>query len=385
METGKDLRPLVALVFLPGLYVCLIVSAVLSILAAGLMISILYWVFSYVGRIPVGIMGLIGIGGILGVFYSIKGGWRTIQKGVVRCHAVQITYDKAPMLFKMIEDLALEMKTAMPDNIVLELGSNFFVTESKVITFDGEYKSRTLCIGAPMLHILTPTELKAIVAHELAHFTGEDTVYSKRFYPIYRGTTSALIDMANVSESGNNDTSWMSLALIIPMWILNTYLNVFARIERRIGRQRELRADLVASQVSTSNVMASALIKAHVYGALWYQVSEKWIVDGLNEGKAFLNISELFANTFIPQKDLLKEVAQDSSTHISHPTDSHPSLNERLFALGEKIVDELSAEDETAVTLFIDLNSIEQHLTDYETSMVQQFNPNVDKNKVAAV
>ena len=200
MKTDKDLRPLVAMVFLPGLYICLLLSAVLSICAAGLLITILYWLFSFIHRVPVGIMALIAIGGLLGVVYSIKGGWRTIQKAVVRCHAVKVTKDQAPKLFNMIKELSIKMVTAMPNNILLELGSNFFVTESKVIAFEGEFKSRILCLSAPMLHILSPFELKAIIAHELAHFTGEDTVYSRRFYPIYSIELNIIVQVFTYSN-----------------------------------------------------------------------------------------------------------------------------------------------------------------------------------------
>jgi len=101
MDTEKDLRTLVAVIFLPGLYICLLFSAVLSILAAGFLIAILFWLFSFIERIPVGIMALIGFGGLLGVFYSVRGGWRTIQKAVVNCHAVIVPKEKAPNLYNM--------------------------------------------------------------------------------------------------------------------------------------------------------------------------------------------------------------------------------------------------------------------------------------------
>ena len=382
MKTEKDLRPIVAMVFLPGLYICLLLSAVLSICAAGLLITILYWLFSFIHRIPVGIMALIAIGGLLGVVYSIKGGWRTIQKAIVHCHAVKVTKDQAPKLFSMIEELSIKMKTAMPNNILLELGSNFFVTESKVQVFEGGFRSRILCLSAPMLHILNPFELKAIIAHELAHFTGEDTAYSRRFYPIYRGTSSAISDMVNVSTSGSNNTFWISLSLIIPMLVLRIYLVLFAIIESRIGRKREFRADKFAARLVTSKVMASALVKAHVYGTLWHQISEKWIVDALNKGKAFRNISELFASTYLSDKSLLREVAQDLSMHLSHPIDSHPSLKERLLAIGENPAAEFTTEGETSASLFTDLSSLEEKLTEFETSLIAQYHPNVDRNKL---
>jgi Zn-dependent protease with chaperone function len=382
MEADKDLRPLVAMVFLPGLYICLLLSAVLSVCIAGLLITILYWLFSFIHRIPVVIMALVAVGGLLGVIYSIKGGWNTIQEAVVHCHAVKITKDQAPKLFNMIKDLSSKMKTAMPNNILLELGSNFFVTESKVQAFEGEFKSRILCLSAPMLHILSPLELKAIIAHELAHFTGEDIVYSRRFYPIYRGTSSALFGMASVSTSGSDNNFWMSLSLIIPMLVLRIYLELFARIESGIGRKREFRADKFGALLVTSKVTASALVKAHVYGTLWNQISEKWIIDALNEGKAFRNISELFASTYLSEKSLLREVAQNLSMHLSHPIDSHPSLKERLLAIGENPTGELATEGETSVSLFNDLSSLEEILTEFETSLIAQYHPNVDRTKL---
>ncbi len=174
----------------------------------------------------------------------------------------------------------------------------------------------------------------------------------------------------------------MSLALIIPMWVLRLYLQMFSRIENSIGRQRELRADYFAAKAASPKIMASALIKAHVFGTLWHQVSEKWIVDALNEGKVFRNISELFASTFLSEKSLQQEVAKDSSMHLTHPTDTHPSLRERLTALHENQIEVLSIEGETAASLFFNLSSHEEKLTEYETSIIAKYHPNVDRKKL---
>ena len=384
MEIKKDLRPIVAIIFLPGLYLCLLVSALLSIAVAGILIAILFRVFSYTHFLPSKIMILIAIGGFLGLFFSIRGGWRAIQKIKIPCSAVNVTREHAPLLFEMINELCLKMRTAIPDNIILELASNFFVTEAKVRTFDGEHKSRTLCLSAPMLHILSPAELKAIIVHELAHFTGEDTAYSKYFYPIYRGTLSALRDMDDVDRAESDYSAWMSVALIVPKWMLRAYLALFTKIERGIGRQRELRADALAATEVTSKVKASALVKAHVYGTLWDQAAEKWIVDKLNDGMVYKNISALFAETFLPEKALLQEGAEKLSAHLTHPTDSHPCLKDRLTELGESNIDVFNTEGETAATLFSDLNPLEERLTEYVTSLIAEYHPKIERGKSQA-
>ena len=384
-ESEKDIRPLIALIFLPGLYLCLLLSAVVSLLGAGLLLYIAYELFSIIHRIPIGIMVFVAIGGILGVGISVRSGWVAIKKTVVRSHALTITKDKAPKLFDMVLKLCHEMKASTPNNIIVELGTNFFVTDANVITFDGQYDSRTLCISALLLHVLNTEELKAIIAHELAHFTGDDLVYSRRFYPVYRGTSAAINDMANVGRSGSENSGWITLALIIPMWILRSYLEVFARIERRIGRRRELRADSMGAKVSSKSTMSSALVKVYTYGVLWGQHSEEWIVEALNEGKVFSNISHLFVQVFNPEESLLKQIAQDSSSRLTHPTDTHPSLKDRLTVLGEEQLWKLGIEGESAESLFSDLATLEEKLTEIETSLIAQHHPGVDREKLQKV
>jgi len=225
-------------------------------------------------------------------------------------------------------------------------------------------------------------ELKAVLAHELAHFTGYDTIYSRLFYPVYRGTMTAINGMENVGSSGSVNSALMNIALIIPMRILRSYLKIFSGIERGINQRRELRADSLGAKVSSKFTMASALVKVYTYGALWGQHSEEWIVEALNEGKVFSNISNLFVQVFAPEESLLKQIVQDSSSRLTHPTDTHPSLKDRLSALGEEPLLKLETEGGRAASLFSDLSTLEEKLTQIETSLAAKYHPGVDREKL---
>lgn len=166
------------------------------------------------------------------------------------------------------------------------------------------------------------------------------------------------------------------------MGILRSYLKVFSKIERRISRRRELRADSLAAKASSSPTMASALVKVYTSGLLWGKHLEEWMVGALNEGKAFKNISDLFVQVFIPEEGLRKQIAQDSSFRLTHPTDSHPSLKDRLTALGEEQVFKLKIEGESATSLFPDWAPIEERLTEIQTSLIAQHHPWVDREKL---
>jgi Zn-dependent protease with chaperone function len=321
-DTKKDIRSLVALIFLPGLYFCLLLSAVVSLLGAGMLIYIIFKLASDSGLIPIGIMIFIAIGGFVGVGISFRAGCSAIKKATVYCHAITITEEQAPELFKTIQNLCNEMWAPTPKTIVLELGTNAFVTDAKVVSFDGRYDSRTLCLGTSLLRVLTKDEFRAIVAHELAHFTGNDVVYSKLFYSVYRGTLTALNSMAMLGQVEGEGSMWARIPLIVPMWVLRIYFKVFSRIERSINRIREFRADSVGAKMSTTSSMASALVKVHTYRLLWDQNTEGWMFEALNENKVISNLSDLFVKVFTPQESLLKKVAQDASSHITHPTDA---------------------------------------------------------------
>ena len=65
------------------------------------------------------------------------------------------------------------------------------MTRSSMQTLDEKVLSgRILGRGAPLLYELDTWELKSILAHEFAHFTGKETLYAKRVPPVFHTTTS---------------------------------------------------------------------------------------------------------------------------------------------------------------------------------------------------
>jgi Zn-dependent protease with chaperone function len=384
-RTGShDLRPLVALVFLPGLYLSLLISALVAVASAALLIGLVGWLASQINLVPTGIIFALGLGGLYGVWVCISAGWRSIQRATVLCRAVHLSRDQAPAFWNMLDDLSRGMGCPLPDHVLVEFGSSFFVTEANVRTFAGSVTGRTLCISAPFLHLLNPEELKAVLAHEFAHFTGQDTIYSRRFYPVYRGTTSALQQIHAVVFTGSESSGITALPLLIPAFILARYLGWFSGVESRISRQRETRADEMAAEIVGRDALGTGLAKLYAFSPIWERAAERWIVAALNEGKAFDNLSVAFAERFRGEADLLNDVIEEASAIPSHPTDSHPTLSERLENLGftEDVLFECTKEH-TAASLFADLQGIESDLTIKETALIASCHPDVDREAVA--
>ncbi|MBI2865206.1 MAG: M48 family metalloprotease [Chloroflexi bacterium] len=215
---------------------------------------------------------------------------------------------------------------------MLGLNPNFFVTEADVTCLNGQLSGRTLYCSLPLCRILTLNELSAIIGHELAHFKGSDTKFSKSFYPIYRGTA---LSIASLQSAGGGFSG--SVALLPALAIFGYFLECFSVAESEISRDRELVADREGANISDRASASTAQVKIHAFAGLW-DGFQSAAVGVLRQGKAFVNASLAYAQAVSDHAnpEALKGIAE---TQVSHPTNSHPPLGSRLQSLGCSLED----------------------------------------------
>lgn len=252
----------------------------------------------------------------------------TPQPGEVTGRAVSV--DEAPTLWRFVQDIAGRQQAIAPDTLVLGLDQGFYVTEQDLLLSPGERRvsGRTLYLPAPYLQFLDEAEVGAIVGHELAHFTGEDTAYSRRFAPLYAGMGRALAAM-------HSDANGL-LLLKGPLQLADHAMERFDLAVRHWSRLREFEADRLGSRVSGGRPAASALIRTAVVAPP---------VDAVLE--------DAFANPPEDDPDLVAVAAQmveekgwpDIRAYLedvqSHPTDTHPRTPERIQRLDVALDDAL--------------------------------------------
>ncbi len=211
-----------------------------------------------------------------------------------------------------------------PDTMVLCLVPWVAVTEVKMATLDGAVSGRTLCLSLPLCRILSIDELRALLAHELAHFSHEEAGYARRVAPFHAGVSRALERLPAQARGMRR------LAIAPPATLLGFFLNAVNEGERR-GGGREARADRVAAAVAGADALASALVKVHAFAPAWEAVVDA-MVFAVRSRTQYVNASALFhevvSSNAGPER-LQGLVPQE----LGHPTDRHPPLAQRLEAL----------------------------------------------------
>lgn len=321
-------RQLLLYIFRPGLYLTALVLLGLVATYAVISIGAIYYGESLLlGRVHVGVIAAIGLGALGGLAAILSSVFRIVRRAHTTVVGTPISSEVAPALWDTVNELASSIDSLRPQNIVVGVEPNFFVTEAKVNCLKGTLSGRTLYCSLPLLRLMSTSEAKAIIAHELAHFRGEDTKYSQRFFPIYRGAQDS-ID-ALLSTGG---ASYRILALLPAIAVFRYFLRSFAKLEREIGRDRELEADASAAAFSGAEVFGSALMKVHAYAPGWSVVKET-SVSLLKKDRMLSNMSRQFAD--VVRDAAQPQILEDISSHrMSHPTDTHPPLAARLDELG---------------------------------------------------
>lgn len=376
---ARNSRNLLALLFTPGLYAtAIVVIGLILVYAAVGMAAIYYGESVLVGRVHVRIIIGIGIGALAGVGAVTRGIFMIVGKAETFVVGKTLRREQAPMLWMQIDTTAERLNALRPDYVVVGLDPGFFVTEADVVCLNGTLRGRTLYCSLPLCRILNNEELAAVIGHELGHFKGEDTKFSKRFYPIYRGTATSLEALQNVGGG-----VLASMALVPAVTIFRYFLESFAVAERRIGRERELAADRSASSVTSPERISVALVKLHAFTGVWFNLQEE-IVNGLRQGQLLKNASKTYAET-VADSASAEALEGISEVHLSHPTDSHPTLSVRLESLCVKIDDIITdvlsvAPKESAIDLVSGADDIEEEISEaYQQLIIRQLGIDIEE------
>lgn len=213
---------------------------------------------------------LVGVGGFIGEGFLVLfaglallmnvGAYFYSDRIVLRMYrAREISRQEAPGLHEMVEELAHNAEIPKPRlYLIPDSGANAFATGRNP-------EKGVVAVTEGIVQLLTPRELRGVIAHELAHIKNRDTLVST----VAAGIGTAISYAANAlafsfllgggqsdEEEGGSAMGGLAMMFVAPM--------LATLVQLGISRSREYMADETGAKISGDpEALASALEKLH--------------------------------------------------------------------------------------------------------------------------
>ncbi|MFO7817109.1 MAG: zinc metalloprotease HtpX [Thermodesulfobacteriota bacterium] len=232
-----------------------------SQIKTGLLLGLLTALLLLFGRILGGQTGLI-IAFVLAIAMNVGSYWFSDRLVLSMYKAQKLEYNDAPQVHKIVTELAQKAGLPMPRIYMIPQDApNAFATGRNP-------GNAVVAVTSGILKILSPEELKGVLAHEMGHIRNRDiliqtvaaTLGGTIMFVASMVKWAAIFGMAggNDEEGGGNPLLAIVLAIIAPI--------AATLIQMAISRSREYLADRTGAELSGNPLhLASALQKLDYY------------------------------------------------------------------------------------------------------------------------
>jgi Zn-dependent protease with chaperone function len=301
------------------------IVGILQTLAQGLLLfAMSYWVpaFWFNVFIPK-LTFVIGLLAIVGTFVVLMAFFKRL-KSDMEVSGFRVDEPIAKQLWKRLQSICSTLKTDFPQNVLVGIDDNFFVTEQPIIANGKKLTGRTLFVSLPLLKQLNGAEADAVMAHEMAHFAGKDTMYSRKITPLLNRYEHYLAAL----QAGGGVT--------LPVfYFMSCFRALYELSLGKLNREREFRADEVAIQFASPRDLAGALIRTTAYTQYRGIVQNELFQDQKVLEDA--NICDRIENGFSTYVEKFSHESDLRKLQTTHPFDSHPAIAARLERVGFKM------------------------------------------------
>ncbi|MEU9304657.1 M48 family metallopeptidase [Streptomyces sp. NPDC048269] len=267
---------------------------------------------------------------------------------------VPVTEAQEPLLWQTVRDVARQVGTRAPDEIVLIDEVNAAVGEdAKLLGL--RPRTRRLYLGLPLMTGLDEMQLRAVLAHEMGHYANLDT----RLTPLIARGRAQLIRtighfhdradskvakerakqekkaekrIANGKKAKEINTAGEGAMYRAMAKIYTAYGKFYMRATLSSARRQELAADLASVEVAGRDSAASALRELNALDSAHDFYMRSYATLGVGAG-LLPRPGQVFGGlrTLLEARSAeLDGLRHELSTEPTSPYDSHPALAERV-------------------------------------------------------
>jgi Zn-dependent protease with chaperone function len=295
-------------------------AAAQTIAVGILLVALSFWVTAlWMNVYSVKLIGVAAILAVLSVGAIIVAIFRN-PKSEFSVEGIVIGDSTSPYLWRDLHLICDKVGTEPPDQVIAGIDDNFFVTEREVKVGDTTVSGKTLFVSLSLLRHLRVGEAEAVLAHEMAHFSGQDTLYSNKVSPLLERYGAYLQGL----EQGG---------ITLPAYyFMLCFRALFELSLRKLSRSREFRADGIATQLTSPQDMAGALLRIAAYSSFRAKVENE-----LFSTERVLDSAQIADQIEDGFPDFCRTFADDptvTEVRTAHPFDTHPPMQQRLAAVG---------------------------------------------------
>ena len=288
---------------------------------------------------------------------------------------------REPRLMAEVGSVAAALNLALPAEVRLIIDGNAGVAQDG--GFMGFGSRRILLLGMPLIAALSVSELRAILAHEFAHFYSGDT----RLSPWLWNTVKSMVQ---VHQNLERQASILSKRpfLSVPntilykplLYALEQYWVGFLGLMLWILRPREFRADEIACHLAGSDEFAEALREFHKASAISLRYWHTVVLPLVHVGYQPRLTADFFAYRAAPIYEQAASAFLEKQLQMIHPdpSDAHPPLAARLERIRSLALPGPQSNTQAAFFLF-------DNLSTWETDLLRKAVPELANAKLKPV
>lgn len=222
-------------------------------LKVGFLLTALTCLFVFLGNLLGGQIGMMIAFG-MAIIMNVSAFWFGDKMAIMATKAQPMDRSQAPEIYRMTEELAEKAGIPMP--------RLYYVPDPTPNAFavGRNPKVGVVALNEGLLRMLTPEEVKGVIAHEIAHIKHRDTLTMA----VVATLAGAIMMIANIlqfsaffmggDEDSPNPIVLLGMALIAPI--------AATIIQLAVSRAREYEADKTAAElVGSGKGLTSALLK----------------------------------------------------------------------------------------------------------------------------
>jgi Zn-dependent protease with chaperone function len=247
-------------------------------------------------------------------FAILAATWKVLRAGPPPAAGLALGPERAPGLWAQVRAIATAMRTRAPDDIRLVPEANAAVQEDATLLGLRQGR-RHLYVGVPLLQAFTVDQVRAVLAHELGHYSQRHTRLGML---TYRGMDTIDQTIARVGPG--------SLA----GWMLRGYRRLYLLVSLAVRRRQEAEADRAAVRVAGGQAMASVLRDLPALAAAWAFYLDNYVAWGLDAGVAPSDVLASFPRLLSARAGELARIRAEGGPERGSRWDSHPPIAQRL-------------------------------------------------------